>query len=388
MNIDKITENLFETSMPARASLVENLEKILENKIGYINTGLENTCFLLDVENAVVTSLQDFKPGEEITMNSSSTDYTYTKVGSKGRVALQQSNTIIVDFYYQTGKSPPEQSGRWDVDKHKAYKTKFYDLLAQSGNYEEAAKKIMAEATGNIDLIELCPSVIEKLVDNDKVCLVNDNTLLEELKQNSIYSKTLHLEGARKYLRGTGNVRIISDRAKYFLQGKNIEKILQETDYSEYNSAKLAQVECSQALAELSIMEEAKKAGANYVLINQKHILSSVGDTIISVIEGTPLMIIGKQEIENLLNKPNLEEDIIATIKNFVPPKMIKSNYVGFAKLYPEEFITFFSHIKSDEQKKLIIGLLMKIDYDNKEVISWLDENESKLIREVGLKPD
>lgn len=393
MDADKIN-NLLEINLSAREELIKNLEKILEDKIDSIDVSLENIYFLQDVKKAIVTNLQEFKPGEEITMNRWS-DYSCTKVGSKGRIVFQNDNEIMVDFYYQTGCNPPNASDRYKVDKGKAYKTKFYDLLAKYGDYQDAAKKIIEQAMEKIDLSDVQPIGIEKLIDKDEVYLVNDNSLLEEIKQDSIYFKKIRLKGTRKYLRGIGSVRIeahpkFASNDCYTLHGKGIEKVLREkNEYLDYDSVKPAQTEASQELAELNIKEEAKKVNANYVLINQKHILlTEWHNTIISVIEGIPLMIIGKQEIENLLNKPSLEEDVIKAIKNFIPVKMIKSSYVGFAKLYPKEFITFFSSIESAEQKKLIIESLMKMDYDNKEVISWLDENESELIREVGLKLD
>ena len=384
MNTDKI-EYIFKTNVLARERLVGNLEKVLEDEIEHVNTSLKNTDFLQEIKNSILTSIKNFKPGEEVTMTSYANSYSCTKEGSKGRIVSQGIKEIKVGFYYQTGISPPNKSDTYGVDRDKACKTIVYDLFKNLGNYEDIAKRILDQAIKDVNIIDLCSGDIEKLVENSNVYLINDNALLEGLKQDSIYFKNVYLEGARKYLRGTGSVRVISYNKKYSLQGKNIEKILQEKDYPDYDSAKLAQAESSQALAELNIMEEAKKAGVNYVLINQKHIFSS-DNTIISIIEGLPFMIIGNQEIENLLNKPNLEEDVITAIKNLVPSEMIKSNYTGFAKFYPEDFIKFFSSIESAEQKKMIIELLMKTDYNNKKVIAWLDENESALVREVGLK--
>lgn len=384
MDIYKI-EHVLKTNVLARERLVGNLEKVLEDKIEHVNTSLRNTDFLQEIKNSILTSVKNFKPGEEITMTSSANTYSCTKEGSKGRIVSQGTEEIKVGFYYQTGVSPPNKSDTFGVDKDKACKTIFYDLFKKLGNYEDIAKRILDQAIKDVNIIDLCSSDIEKLVEKDNVCLINDDALLEEVKQDSIYSKRIYLEGVRKYIRGIGSASIIQYDKKYSLKGKNIEKILQEKDYPDYDSAKLAQAEFSQVLAELSITEEAKKVGANYVFINQKHILSS-DSTIISVIEGLPFMIIGKQEVENLLDKPNLEEDVITAIKNFIPSEMIKSNYIGLAKFYPQEFIKFFSSIESMEQKKLIIGLLMEMDYDNKEVIAWLDEHESGLVREVGLK--
>lgn len=384
MDTDKVT-NILRTSVPARERLVGNLEKVLEDKIEHVNTSLRNTDFLQEIKNSILTSIKNFKPGEEITMTSYANSYSCTKEGSKGRIVSHyQTGRIKVDFYYQTGRSNPNCLDTFDVDRAKACKTIVYDLFKKLGNYENVAKRVLDQAIEDVNIIDLCSSDIEKLVENSNVCLINDNALLEGLKQDSICFKNVYLEGARKYLRGIGSVVIRYDK-KYSLQGKNIEKILQEKDYPDYDSAKLAQAEFSQVLAELSITEEAKKAEANYVLINQKHILSS-DNAIISVIEGLPFMIIGKQEIENILNKPHLEEGVITAIKNIIPSEMIKSNYKGLAKFYPEDFIKFFSSIENAEQKKLIIESLMEIDYDNKEVIAWLDENESGLVREVGLK--
>ncbi len=392
MNIDEIA-NLFGISVVARERLVEGLEKILEDKIEYVDTSLKNTDFLQEIKNYVITSIKNFRPCEEITMTSSANSYSCTKDGSKGRIrSLQNDKEIRVDFYYQTGLGNPEKSDTYTVDKDKACKTRFYSLFKNLKDYENVAKSIIGQAIEDNNIISMCSSEIEKLMDKDEVYLVNDKFLLEELMQDSLYSKRICLEGAKKYLRGTGVIRIginlkLAAKDSYSLLGKNVEKVLHEkNEYPNYDSAKILQVEVSQELAELSIMEEAKKVNANYVLINQKHIFESENRILTTVVEGLPFVIIGKQEIENLLNKPNLEEEVITAIKNLVPSEMIKSNYTGFAKFYPEEFITYFSSIESAEQKKMIIESLMEIDYDNKKVIAWLDEHEPALIREVGLK--
>jgi len=393
MDVDKV-KWILGTSVLARERLVGSLERILGDKTGHINTSLKNIDFLQDAKNAAMASMQNFRIGEEITMTYSANSYSRTKEGSKGYILSQKDKEISVNFYYQTGLGNPNKSDTYAVDKDKACKTRFYDLFTKLKDYGSVAEGIIDQAIRDINIIDLCSSDIEKLIDKDKVYLINDDALLEELMQDSLYSKRICLEGARKYLRGIGVVNILetlvgfSGKTVYKLHGKDIEKVLQKRDYpdSEYELSRLAQAEASQDLAELSIIEEAKKVNANYVLINQKHIFSSEDRILTTAIEGLPFVILGKQEIENLLNKPSLEEDVVTAIKNLIPSEMIKSNYTCFAKLYPQEFIKFFSSIENTEQKRIIIESLMKTDYDNKEVIAWLDENESDLVREVGLK--
>jgi len=96
------------------------------------------------------------------------------------------------------------------------------------------------------------------------------------------------------------------------------------------------------------------------------------------------MSIVGDKEIEYLLNIPDLEKDIFDIMKELFP-KEIGSCYMGLARFYPQEFITQFSNIQDSEEKKLVLKSLMELDYDNKEVINWLDKNESILVREVGL---
>lgn len=63
----------------------------------------------------------------------------------------------------------------------------------------------------------------------------------------------------------------------------------------------------------------------------------------------------------------------------------VKLEHKCFYKEDAKAFIENFSNIKDPEYKKKIIKALMNCSYENKEAIKWLDENEPKLIREVGL---
>lgn len=54
--------------------------------------------------------------------------------------------------------------------------------------------------------------------------------------------------------------------------------------------------------------------------------------------------------------------------------------YKGDAK----QFIRFFSKIEDKSKKKELLNVILKCDYENKEVIDWFNENEPDLIREVG----
>lgn len=55
--------------------------------------------------------------------------------------------------------------------------------------------------------------------------------------------------------------------------------------------------------------------------------------------------------------------------------------YKGDAK----QFIRFFSKIENKGKKKELLNAILNCDYENEEVIKWLNQNESDLIREVGL---
>lgn len=387
MNIEKILAKDF----LARKKLVEELEKKSDEKIVYQNMHREDIHFMGHIEAKIIAMLQDFKAGDEIVMNHLATsEYGCTQEESKGRVISSSGDSITVDFYYQTGKRPPEQSNVWEVGKKYAYKEKFYELLRESKDYKIVAKEILSQIIGDNHLFfsgkleEYFKILIGKLIEKENISLINDESFLQEIKDDSLYFKIIDLQGARKYLRGVGVVRLTHNgRGKILLEGKNIEKVIRKYDCKDCDSAKLNQIECSEAIAELNIIEEAKKAGANYVLIKQKHILASQ-EYIISIIEGTPMNMIGDKEIKYLLNIPDLEEKVIEVMKELLP-KEIKSNYMGLARFYPQEFITYFSEIEDTENKKQILKSLLECDYDNKEVIDWLNKNESKLIRDVGM---
>ena len=50
-----------------------------------------------------------------------------------------------------------------------------------------------------------------------------------------------------------------------------------------------------------------------------------------------------------------------------------------------ESFIAYFSSKETEEKKKLIEHMI-NCDFTNEKVITWLDKNESELVRDVGLK--
>ena len=51
-----------------------------------------------------------------------------------------------------------------------------------------------------------------------------------------------------------------------------------------------------------------------------------------------------------------------------------------------EKFKNFFSNIKNIKNQKEMLRKLMDLDSENKEISSWLDQNYSKLIKDVGLE--
>ncbi len=49
-----------------------------------------------------------------------------------------------------------------------------------------------------------------------------------------------------------------------------------------------------------------------------------------------------------------------------------------------KKFIKFFSKIEDKSKKKELLNVILKCDYESKEVIEWLNEHEAELLREVG----
>lgn len=50
----------------------------------------------------------------------------------------------------------------------------------------------------------------------------------------------------------------------------------------------------------------------------------------------------------------------------------------------PDKFIEYFKH-RDVNEKKNILKSLLEYDFINEKVVDWLNENESKLVRDVGL---
>ncbi|MDP2906424.1 MAG: hypothetical protein Q8O03_00640 [Nanoarchaeota archaeon] len=64
--------------------------------------------------------------------------------------------------------------------------------------------------------------------------------------------------------------------------------------------------------------------------------------------------------------------------------KDIRLDYLNLYKEEAEEFISYFKD-RPSEEKKVIIKDIMECDFINDKVTEWLNQNESDLIREVGL---
>ena len=57
-------------------------------------------------------------------------------------------------------------------------------------------------------------------------------------------------------------------------------------------------------------------------------------------------------------------------------------------EMYKKKPKKLMNHMKKlkDDDKERIIGILYDSEHENPEVISWIDKNEPKLIRDIGLK--
>lgn len=62
----------------------------------------------------------------------------------------------------------------------------------------------------------------------------------------------------------------------------------------------------------------------------------------------------------------------------------LKIGNICFYKEDTQGFIEFFSNLKETE-KKSVLKAIFNCSHDSQEIIAWLDENYSGIIREVGL---
>lgn len=84
------------------------------------------------------------------------------------------------------------------------------------------------------------------------------------------------------------------------------------------------------------------------------------------------------QNADNFMNSVSFLKDIHPDYKDSDIDNLYRNN--------TEEFIDHFSNLKDVKEKKKIITLIYDSKYKNDEVISWLDANELKLVRDAALE--
>ncbi|MBL7100810.1 MAG: hypothetical protein ISS23_02535 [Nanoarchaeota archaeon] len=65
----------------------------------------------------------------------------------------------------------------------------------------------------------------------------------------------------------------------------------------------------------------------------------------------------------------------------------MKIKHKCFYKENVQEFVKYFSNIKDTEEKEAVVRSILNCSYENKDAIQWLNNNESELIRKIGLEP-
>lgn len=81
--------------------------------------------------------------------------------------------------------------------------------------------------------------------------------------------------------------------------------------------------------------------------------------------------------------------DSIEKRANALLKEQLASLYIDNACVYRKgikTFVRYFSELGCEEKESALRGIF-NCGYENKEIISWLDENESDLVRKVGLEP-
>lgn len=87
--------------------------------------------------------------------------------------------------------------------------------------------------------------------------------------------------------------------------------------------------------------------------------------------------------LKNLLMPKNTEEQIVEEVNELfdIDPKI---DSVCLYKDNAEKFTELFSKIEDKNKKKELLGIIFSCEYENKEVIDWLNKNEQDLLREAG----
>jgi len=89
------------------------------------------------------------------------------------------------------------------------------------------------------------------------------------------------------------------------------------------------------------------------------------------------------KKLENLIMSEEKEEQIKEEVEDIFNTDPIKEG-VGLYKDGTKRFIEFFSKVEDKDKKKELLNIIFKCEYENKEVIEWLNENEQDLLREIG----
>lgn len=89
------------------------------------------------------------------------------------------------------------------------------------------------------------------------------------------------------------------------------------------------------------------------------------------------------KKLENLIMTEDKEKQIKEEVEDVFNIDLKKESlylYKGYAK----RFIEIFSKIEDKDKKKELLDIIFRCDYENKEVIEWLNKNEQDLLRETG----
>ncbi|MDP2906429.1 MAG: hypothetical protein Q8O03_00665 [Nanoarchaeota archaeon] len=213
-----------------------------------------------------------------------------------------------------------------------------------------------------------------------------------DLKGIDTLNKQFELLGVKARLSTTEDRKTSNEKHPDYVHKKNLSKVVEELRELPINTELDVQIPDNFFAFVFSLPYKDQNIEANKLILKQfpksldyKQILVkeySEGSHFCEYFDALSKDLQEKvvESLKNCSNK-KLSYDSFLWSKDF---KSIKLDYMNFYKENTGIFIEYFSK-RNPEEKKVIIKDVMDTDFVNEEVVEWLNQNESELIREVGL---
>lgn len=249
---------------------------------------------------------------------------------------------------------------------------------------------IVVDASTKADIQRLASKELEnKLMDNPHTVFMDNAAYLSlfELIAEQPQEAIKLLEKAAKYQCFGGDFteqrarecfekamkceRVFVEEAKQKLFNRFLEERISGPDLHWWITCELLAVVKDDYSESLNLFQKCYEQIAKN---NKKQ--NSIGDLLVwdEKCEETQI-IIQALKTKNFYGKAMLNDSLV-----------LKSNPLDLYKENSSDFIRYFSELEDVKEKKAILRLLLDCDYENKEIIDWLNKNHFELIRDAALE--